>query len=158
MLDRVDGEGGQMAHVWNPQEGLALMIGQMRVTIKVTGAETGGRYALIEVTVPPYFADIWSHLHRHTSEAIYLTQGMLAATLGEETMVVRQGTLILVPPQQSHRLWNPAATPATFLVYYTPAGAEEFFEALSGMAEQGDPPYTPVEIWTLGKDYDYFPG
>jgi quercetin dioxygenase-like cupin family protein len=158
MLDRMDGEQGQVGHVWNPQEGLALMIGQMRVTIKATGAETGGRYALIEVTVPPYFADIWSHLHQHTSEAIYLTQGMLAATLGEETMVVRQGTLILVPPQQSHRLWNPAATPATFLIYFSPAGAEEFFEALSEMGKQRDFLSAPAEIWTLGKDYDYFPG
>lgn len=157
MLDWVDGDKdqGQAGHVWNPQEGKTLTIGLMQMTVKATGAETGGRFALVEVTVPPYFADIWSHLHQQTCEAIYLTQGMLAVTLGEETMVVRQGSFILIPPQQIHRFWNPSAAPATFLVYFTPAGAEGFLEAL---AEGAPHPGALAEIWALGKEYDYFLG
>jgi quercetin dioxygenase-like cupin family protein len=131
----------------------------MQVTIKVTGAETEGRFALVEVTVPPYFADIWPHLHQETSEAIYLTQGMLAVTLGEETMVVRQGSFILVPPKQTHRFWNPAATAATFLAYFTPAGVEQFFEVLSRMEplEDAQLPGALAELWELGMRYDHYP-
>ena len=176
MLGRVDGDAsqgdkgtdeqnrdaldaGQTSHVRNPQEGQRFSVGSMQVTVKATGAETGGRFALIEVTVPPYFADMWPHLHKQTSEAIYLTQGMLAVTLGEETMVVRQGSFILVPPQQSHRFWNPAATPATYLAYFTPAGAEEFFEALAGMEGAASTllPGEMAELWALGMRYDHFP-
>lgn len=170
MLGRVDGDASQgeqtgengawqTSHVRNPNEGQQFAVGSMQVTVKATGAETGGRFALIEVTVPPYFADIWPHLHQQTAEAIYLTQGMLAVTLGEETMVVRQGSFILVPPKQTHRFWNPAATPATFLVYFTPAGAEEFFGALSGLdlAERVQRPSEVAEFWAMGMRYDHFP-
>jgi quercetin dioxygenase-like cupin family protein len=149
----------QAGYVHNPHEGKVYTIGSMLVTIKASSAETEGRYALIEVTIPPYFAGIWPHLHQQTAEAIYLTQGMLAVTLGEETMVVRQGSFVLVPPNQAHRVWNPAATQATFLAYFSPAGAEGFFEALAEMdlPEGIQPPAVTAEVWTLGKRFDYFP-
>lgn len=145
-------------HVRNPDEGRILSIGSMQLTVKTTAAETGGRFSLVEVTVPPYFAEIWPHLHQQTTEAIFLTQGMLAVTLGEETMVVRQGSFILIPPQQVHRFWNPTASPATFLVYFTPAGVEEYFEALAGMQSVGETwlPGELAELLTLGTEYDHF--
>ena len=149
---------GQFSYVRNPEEGRILSIGSMQLTIKASGAETNGRFSLVEVTVPPYFAEIWPHLHQQTTEAIYLTQGMLAVTLGEETMVVRQGSFILVPPQQVHRFWNPTATPATFLAYFTPAGVEEYFEALSGMEPAGET-WLPGELaglLALGMEYDHY--
>jgi quercetin dioxygenase-like cupin family protein len=159
--DDIEGDKptGQVNHVRNPQEGKRVVVGSMQVTIKATGAETGGRFALVEVTVPPYFAGIWPHLHQETSEAIYLTQGMLAVTLGEETMVVRQGSFILVPPKQTHRFWNPTATTATFLAYFTPAGVEEFFEVLSRMEplEESHLPGALAEVWELGMRYDHYP-
>jgi quercetin dioxygenase-like cupin family protein len=161
MVDRAEGdnERKQGCYVQNPAEGKTLTIGKVQVIVKATGAETDGRFALVEVTVPPYFSDIWPHLHQQTSEAIYLTQGMLAVTLGEETMVVRQGSFILVPPKQVHRLWNPAATPATFLVYFAPAGVEGFFEALARMElpEKADQPSAVAEVWALGMKYDHYP-
>lgn len=161
MVDWTEGgnEREQGSYVRNPAEGKSLTLGGMQITIKATGAETEGRFALVEVTVPPYFADIWPHLHQETSEAIYLTQGMLAVTLDEETMVVRQGSFILVPPKQVHRIWNPAATPATFLAYFAPAGVEQFFESLAGMEmpEKADQPSAVAEMWALGMKYDHYP-
>ncbi len=161
MLDRIEGDKSraQVSQVRNPQEGKAVTIGTMRITLKATGAETDGRFALLEVTVPPYFSEIALHHHQQTSEAIYLTQGMLAVTLGEETMVVRQGSCILIPPHMVHRFWNPAASAATFLIYFTPAGAEQFFEALSGndWGEKADSPAALAEIWAMGMTFDYFP-
>jgi len=171
MLDRPEadedrGEWGAIgvnqelaSYVLNPTEGRTLAIGPMLVTFKATGAETNGRFALVEVTIPPYFADIVPHLHQHTSKAIYLTEGMLAVTVEEETMVVRRGSFIMIPPQQAHRFWNPAATQATFLVYFAPAGAEEFFEALAQrlLVEEAELPGVVVKIWALGMSHDHFP-
>lgn len=165
MQSWIDGDGSKeqieikTSHVRNPQEGKKLTIGALQVTVKATGAETGGNFGLVEVTVPPYFADIWPHLHKESSEAIFITQGMLALTLGEETIVVRQGSFIYIPPQQVHRIWNPAATPATFLAYFAPAGAEEFFEALAGMALplQSARPNVVADVWALGMSFDHFP-
>ena len=160
MVDRAEEERSQkeVSHVRNPREGKTFSIGEMDITIKATGAETEGRFSIIEVTIPPYFADIVPHFHQTTAEAIYLTQGMLAVTLGDETIVVRQGSFILVPPKQIHRFWNPAATQATFVAIFSPPGAEGFLEALSGMRiEQDDQqPGTLAEIWALGMGYDHF--
>ena len=146
-------------YVYNPTEGKTFRIGDMLVTLKATGAQTAGRFALVEVTIPPYFAEIVPHLHQTTAKAIYLTQGMLAVTLGEETMVLRQGSFIMVQPMQAHRFWNPAATQATFLVYFAPAGAEEFFEALaqSALVEDAERPGILAKIWALGMDHDHHP-
>ncbi len=150
---------GQTGQVWNPEEGKSLTIGTVAITLKATAAETNGQFSLVEVTVPPYFSEIWPHQHQETSKAIYLTRGMLAVTLGEETMVVRQGSVILVPPQQIHRFWNPTAAPATFLVYFTPAGAEGFCEALSktGLVERASQPAAIAEIWALAMNFDHYP-
>jgi len=154
----------QSSHVRNPQEGKRVTTGTMQLTLKASGAETEGRFALVEVTVPPYFAGIWPHLHQRTTEAIYLTQGLLAVTLGEETMVVRQGSFILVQPHQVHRFWNPTANPTTFLAFFMPAGAEEFFEALAGTELSGMEPVEEkrlpgdlAELLELGRKYDHFP-
>jgi quercetin dioxygenase-like cupin family protein len=157
----------QTGYAYNPQEGPTYTVGSMLVTIKTSGAETDGRYSLVEVTVPPYYTGIWPHFHEQTSEAIYLTHGMLAVTLGEETMVVRQGSFVLVPPNQPHRVWNPAATQATFLAYFSPAGAEGFFAALAEMElPEGTQsagvasdvvPDLAAAVWAVGKTFDYFP-
>jgi len=155
-----DNARGQTSQVWNPQEGKALTLGTLQLTLKATGTETGGHFSLVEVTVPPYFSDIWPHFHQESSKAIYLIRGMLAVTLGEETMVVRQGSVILVPPKQVHRFWNPAATPATFLIYFTPAGAEGFYEALARtglLDDEAAQPAVIAEIWALAMNFDHYP-
>lgn len=154
-----DTDKGQISQVWNPEEGKTLTLGTMQFTLKATGTETDGHFSLVEVTVPPYFSDILPHVHQESSKAIYLTRGMLAVTLGEETMVVRQGSVILIPPRQIHRFWNPAATPAVFLVYFTPAGAEGFYEALArtGLIDGSTQPAPLAEIWALGMKFDHYP-
>jgi quercetin dioxygenase-like cupin family protein len=149
----------QPSHVHNAHEGKILNVGSLQLTIKATGVETGGRFTLVEITVPPYFSDGWPHFHQQTTESIYLLQGMLAVTLGEETMVVRQGAVIVVSPQQVHRFWNPTAIPATYLAFFTPAGIEEYFEALSevGQTEATWPPSDLARLLNLGMTYDHFP-
>ena len=149
----------QPSHVHNAHEGKLLNVGSLQLTIKATGGETDGRFTLVEITVPPYFSDAWPHFHQQTTESIYLLQGMLAVTLGEETMVVRQGAVIVVPPYQVHRFWNPTAIPATYLAFFTPAGSEEYFEALAevGQTEATWPPSDLARLLNLGMAYDHFP-
>src|SRR5687767_1194311 len=79
--ERATAETAHPSYVRNAQEGTALQIGTLHLTVKARGAETGGQFSLIEVCLPPYFADSFLHLHRQTTETIYLLQGMLAVTL-----------------------------------------------------------------------------
>lgn len=150
-------EALRTGYVRNPLEGETFTIGPMLVTFKSTAQETAGRFSLIEVTIPPYFADILPHMHRSCTEALYLTQGMLAVTLGEETMVVRQGSYVMIPPQTVHRVWNPAATQATFLAYFSPAGVEYFFAELATRAWPTGEERTDAlaALWAIGAKFDH---
>lgn len=145
--------------VRNPLEGELWNVGEILITSKASAVETNGSFSLLEVTIPPYFANGPTHLHQRTTETIYLTQGILAITLGEETMVVHQGSSILIPPHQPHRIWNPAATQATFLVYFAPARVEKFFEALAEaqFPNQAFGFHELTKFWAMGMQHDYFP-
>ena len=135
-----------------------LLICGVPMTLRATGGQTGGVFALVEATVPPYFNGFGVHVHQTTTEAFYIVQGTLAFTLDEETSVVRQGSLTFVPPGKPHRFWNPSAAPATYLTYMTPAGAELYFEALAGLLDGQEqwPPTDMEPINTLGQVYDHY--
>lgn len=143
----------------NPCNGPTLTLGNITVTLKVTGKETNGAFALLESTVPPHFAGPPAHLHRHTTSAFYLVSGVLAFTLAEATIMVRQGGLVMVPPGLLHKFWNPTATPATYLTYLTPAGFEHYWLDLAALATAGTPwpPTDSATITALGQKYAIYP-
>jgi quercetin dioxygenase-like cupin family protein len=139
-------------------EGERLSIGGLQVTLRHTAEASDGACAVIEVTVPPHFSGWAPHLHRQTSEFIYLISGTLAFTLGEETMLVRAGCFVHVAPGVVHRYWNPTAAPATYLAFLTPGGAEQFFVQLAGRLgnEPTGIPADPSQMTALGGQYDHF--
>jgi mannose-6-phosphate isomerase-like protein (cupin superfamily) len=148
----------QRSTIYNPNEGRTLEVNGIPLTFKVTGEETGGAFALIEATVPPHFSGSAPHLHKQTTEVYYIVQGTLAFTLGDETLVLRQGSFVLVPPGIVHRYWNPAAVPATYLTWLSPAGFERYFEALAMM--ENEPLCLPSDVnhlTALGMQYDQYP-
>jgi len=140
----------------NPCEGQRLIIGDVVVTLKVTGAQTAGAFAIVESTVPPHFVGLAAQLHPHTTKTFYVVSGVLAFTLAEETVMVRQGGLVTVPPGLVHKCWNPTATPATYLTYLSPAGFEQYFVELAAlMVDEGDwPPKDMSKVIALDKKYE----
>ncbi len=143
--------------IYDPGQGETIEIGGARITRKVTGAETGDAFALVEVTVPPHFCGSSFHLHRQTTEAFYVVRGMLAFTLDQETIIIRQGSFILVQPGAIHRFWNPTAAPAAYLAFVAPGKAEGYYAALAAQQAAQSPASTLDEVGALGMEYDYFP-
>lgn len=100
-------------------------------TILVAGSDTDGRYALIDMTVPPGGGP---PPHRHAFEELFhVQQGELEVTVRAETWTVVAGESVNVPGGAPHAFRNAGATPVRMLTFVTPAGLEEFF------AELGDP-------------------
>jgi quercetin dioxygenase-like cupin family protein len=139
-------------------EGARLTITGLQLTLRRTAEESGGACAVIEVTVPPHFAGWSPHLHRQTSEFLYLMSGTLAFTLDQETVIARPGSFVHVTPGVLHRYWNPTAAPATYLAFLTPGGAEQYFVALADLlgAEPTGVPADPSQMTALGLQYDHF--
>jgi len=149
----------QQYQLYNPCEGKVLTIGGVSVTLKVTGAETAGAFAIFESTVPPHFAGPPAHVHPHASETFYIVSGVLAFTLAEETVMMRQGGVVMVPPGLLHKFWNPTATPAIYLTYLSPAGFEQYFVELAALMvnEPSWPPADLSKVTALATKYELFP-
>jgi quercetin dioxygenase-like cupin family protein len=94
-------------------------------TILVTGEDTAGKYALIDMHVPPGGGP---PPHRHDFEEMFtVLDGEVQVTFRGETLVARAGETINVPANAPHSFTNAAATPPRLLCLCAPSGQEEFF-------------------------------
>lgn len=97
-------------------------------TILVSGAETVGRYCLIEMQVPPGGGP---GPHRHDfEEMFYLLDGEIEFTFRGEKTVVHPGATVNIPANAPHYFKNTSEGNARLLCMCTPAGQEELFALL----------------------------
>jgi quercetin dioxygenase-like cupin family protein len=108
-------------------------------TILVAGADTAGRYTLIDMHVPPGGGP---PPHRHDFEEMFsVLEGEVSVTFRGEHMIARAGETINVPANAPHAFTNASDRPARLLCMCTPAGQEEFFLAVGeSVATRTQPP------------------
>jgi quercetin dioxygenase-like cupin family protein len=106
----------------------------IRVDLLVTGAETDGRYAVIEYAVPPTRVGPALHAHREMEESFYVTEGTLHFRVGDETRTAPAGTFVHVPANTPHAFWNDGPEPARYVGTFAPAGFERYFVELGELA------------------------
>src|SRR5271170_119819 len=100
-------------------------------TILVTGEETGGRYSLIDMLVPPGGGP---PPHRHDFEEMFtILDGEIELTFRGAAKRASAGSTVNIPANAPHSFKNKSDKPARLLCMCTPAGQEEFFMAV------GDP-------------------
>ncbi len=100
-------------------------------TILVTGAQTAGRYCLIDMLVPPGGGP---PPHRHDCEEMFtLLEGELEFSFRGTKQTARAGTTLNIPANAPHSFVNRSGRTARMLCLCTPAGQEELFRAV------GDP-------------------
>jgi quercetin dioxygenase-like cupin family protein len=94
-------------------------------TILVSGADTAGRYTLIDMHVPPGGGP---PPHRHDFEEMFtILDGEIELTFRGVSAVARAGETINVPANAPHVFRNVSDRPARLLCLCSPAGQEEFF-------------------------------
>jgi len=94
-------------------------------TVLLSGADTNGRYCLIDMHIPPGGGP---GMHRHDyEESFTLLAGEIEATHRGEKSVVRAGETLHIPGNAPHGFKNASAHPARLLCICAPAGLEEFF-------------------------------
>ncbi len=97
-------------------------------TVLLTGADTAGRFALIDMYVPPGGGP---PPHRHDFEETFsILEGEVAFTFRGATAVARAGETVNVPANAPHAFRNASDQPARMLCVCAPAGQEQFFLAL----------------------------
>ena len=110
-------------------------------TILLTGADTAGRYCLIDMHVPPGGGPA---PHRHDfEESFTLLEGEIEVTFRGATSVVRAGETVNIPSNAPHAFHNKTAQPVRLLCICAPSGQEEFFMAVGvPVASRTTPPPT----------------
>jgi mannose-6-phosphate isomerase-like protein (cupin superfamily) len=94
-------------------------------TIMVDGTQTGGRYTLIDMLIPPGGGP---PPHRHNFEEMFsILEGELTLTFRGETTTARAGTTVNIPANAPHQFQNLSGSPVRLLCLCAPAGQEELF-------------------------------
>ncbi|MBC8067794.1 MAG: cupin domain-containing protein [Deltaproteobacteria bacterium] len=97
-------------------------------TILLSGAETAGRYTLIDMSVPHCGGP---GPHRHDFEEMFtLLEGEIEFTFRGQQTVVKAGMTVNIPANAPHFFTNREGTRARMLCMCSPAGQEEFFMAI----------------------------
>jgi quercetin dioxygenase-like cupin family protein len=97
-------------------------------TILVSGAETAGRYCLIDMLVPDGGGP---PPHRHDFEEMFtLLEGELDFTFRGQTQTVRAGSTVNIPANAPHAFKNISGKMARMLCLCAPAGQDELFPAI----------------------------
>jgi quercetin dioxygenase-like cupin family protein len=99
-----------------------------RVRIPISGAETGGAFALLEISGPPGDQPPL-HVHRHEDEGFYVLEGELTLWVGDAVHVLHAGEGLLAPRGVPHTV-RAGESGGRWLVTSNPAGFEAFVRAV----------------------------
>lgn len=105
-------------------------------TILISGAETGGRYCLIDMVVPDGGGPM---PHRHDFEELFtLLEGELEFTFRGETRTIAAPASVAIPANAPHVFKNRSGHTVHMLCLCAPAGQDEFFEAIGDPIDGAD--------------------
>ncbi|MBA3834186.1 MAG: cupin domain-containing protein [Chthoniobacterales bacterium] len=121
-------------------------------TILLSGADTDGRYCLIDMHIPPGGGP---PRHRHDfEESFTVLEGEIEATFRGEKAIIHAGQTVSIPANAPHSFTNASGAAARLLCICAPAGQEEFF-AQVGVSlptrRSTPPPLEPTEQAELRK-------
>ena len=102
-------------------------------SICLSGADTGGAYCLLEVSLASGVA-VPRHTHTREDEAYFVLAGELEVVVGNESFLLRVGDTLIAPRGIPHQLRNPGDVENHYLLIFWPSGFEEFLRATAVLA------------------------
>lgn len=119
----------------NQTQGKKLKIAGGNYRIIISGEQTNGEYAVIEMSVPPG-AGPNPHSHADFSETFYVLEGEVTFKSEAGTYIAKQNSFINIPKGGIvHGFKNLSDNPAKLLCTVTPAGLDNLFEEMAGYLE-----------------------
>ncbi len=112
-----------------------------KAVMKVTSAETGGKWSMVDFTAHPGMQTIL-HRHRVTDETFYVTEGEVTFDVDGKIQKLHPGDMANVPRMTPHAFANLTDKPVRFIGTATPGAFEKFFP-LVAEAVKKDPPGSP---------------
>jgi quercetin dioxygenase-like cupin family protein len=128
----------------SPGGGRAVWILGDCYTVKASGEDTGGAFALVEALVSPG-GGTPPHIHHREDEAFFVLEGELWFHADGDTFEARPGSWVTLARGSLHHFRNTGDDAARLLIVVTPSGLEQFFLEVGREAAKGDAaPVTPT--------------
>ena len=132
-----------------PAAGDNLLVAGGEYRIVASGQQTDGRYAVIEMTVPPG-AGPNPHSHESFEESFFVLEGEVTFMSEAGTYVAKEHSFIAIPKGGIvHHFKNLTERPAKLLCTVSPAGLDDFFLEVSKYmqaAKEGSYPDADVKV------------
>lgn len=111
----------------DPQAGTDISVVGDTYRIVVSGEQTEGAYAIIDMLVPPGGGP-GPHAHAHIQEAFYVIEGEVVVRSETQTYAAKKGAFVDIPKGGAiHSFTNESQAVAHLLCVVVPAGLEKFF-------------------------------
>jgi quercetin dioxygenase-like cupin family protein len=130
--------------------GRVLSVLGERVTLKLTGEESDGGVAVVEIATPPQVGPPL-HVHQREDETLYVLEGMYEIRVGGRMIPAPPGTFAFLPREIPHSYTNVGYRTGRLLVTIAPAGFEQFFEDVN--ANSPDAPVDRDRLRAIGRNY-----
>ncbi|MEU4620318.1 cupin domain-containing protein [Actinoplanes sp. NPDC023801] len=120
-----------------PGEGELIRVAGVDHFFKLTAADTGGRFAMEEFTLPPGIIGARPHVHHGHDEYFYVLEGELTLHDGEGEVTAGPGNSLSAVRGAPHGFRNAGSVPVRGLCLYTPAGYEDYFRQVHAAVDAG---------------------
>jgi mannose-6-phosphate isomerase-like protein (cupin superfamily) len=130
---------------WDSGAGLRREARGSEMWFKATAASTGGRFSLMERTLPPGGRMPPAHRHVGNDEAYFVLDGTIEFRVGDEVFDATVGAFVLVAAGETHTFGNTGSSPARLLVLHAPA-LDAYFEDLEQLWSAPDAPDRDTEL------------
>ena len=102
------------------------------VFVKTPASATAGEITIVEDTLKPGF-HLGRHFHKRMTEVFYVLEGDVRFAFDDETVVVKPGATITVPPGVMHEAWCDKG--GRMLSVFSPGGFDQYMEELASLPE-----------------------
>ena len=121
-----------------PDAGEKLNLGGSQVFHKVKSKDTNGVFSFVEIVTPPG-KGLDLHVHECEDELVYLLEGEIEVTLGNQKMKAVPGVMALLPKGIPHGFTNIGNKPSRLLDTILPGQFDNYFVELAALFADGDP-------------------
>ena len=106
---------------------------------RAKSADTGGVFSSVELVSQPG-QGVSLHVHEDEDELVYVIDGEIEVTLGDQTMTATAGVLALLPRGIPHGFTNIGDKPSRILDVILPGKFDQYFVELHNLYANSDTP------------------
>jgi quercetin dioxygenase-like cupin family protein len=116
-----------------------ISVGKLTINYLVDGSAASSM-GMFELSVPPGSNVPPPHSHSKNEECVYVLQGTLRYTVGDETRDLLPGQVMHTPKGVVHAFSNPFDVPAKALIALSPDIGAQYFRDIAAVVNVGGPP------------------